>query len=214
MEKTLTTANELCKIAKSLSSELSLKDRILMGQRPRICPFHVLIDFIEPASSVLDIGCGSGLWLFLLTRMNRIASGWGVEVRPKKIAVANSLKRESDPLEFITQNPADTWPQKSPDILSMIDVLHHIPPVEQKNFIQRIDDTKTRRIIFKDIDPTAKIKSCMNTLHDLVLSQQKPTYCRKEKVAGWLEEMGYRIQHVGRHDMLWYSHYLIVADKA
>jgi len=209
----LSTANELCEIAQALSHDLTLKDRILMGKRPRICPFHVLLDFVEQDSSVLDIGCGSGLWLFLLARLNRIASGWGVEVRSEKIALANSIKRENDPLAFLTQNPTEPWPQKSPDSLSMIDVLHHIPPPEQKNFILRIKATQARRIIFKDIDPTAKIKSGMNTLHDLVLSQQKPTYCRKEKVAHWLEEMGYRIQHLGRHDMLWYSHYLIVADK-
>lgn len=209
----MATVSELCKIAQTLSRDLTLKDRILMGQRPRICPFHVLVDFIEQGSSVLDIGCGSGLWLFLLARLNRIASGCGVEIRSEKIALANSLKRDNDPLMFSALSPEEAWPDQSVDCLSMIDVLHHVPPAEQKNFIQRIGATQARRIIFKDIDPTAKIKSCMNTLHDLVLSQQKPTYCRKNKVAEWLEEMGYRIQHVGRHDMLWYSHYLIVADK-
>ena len=54
----------------------------------------------------------------------------------------------------------------------------------------------------------------MNTLHDLLLSYERPRSCEKETVAKWLEEMGYRISHLGRHDMLWYSNYLIVADKA
>ena len=209
----MASPKELCEIARSLSRDLTLKDRILMGYRPRICPFHDLVDFVEPGSSVMDIGCGSGLWLFLLARLNRIASGWGLEVRPEKIAIANSLKQDDDPLEFIAQSSEATWPLKAVDCLSMIDVLHHVPPPEQKNFIQRIQATQVRRIIFKDIDPTAKIKCCMNTLHDLVLSQQKPGYCRKEKVAGWFQEMGFQIKHMDRHDMLWYSHYLIVAER-
>lgn len=128
----MASPKELCEIARSLSRDLTLKDRILMGYRPRICPFHDLVEFVEPGSSVMDIGCGSGLWLFLLARLNLISSGLGLEVRPEKIAIANSLKQDDDPLEFIAQSPEAKWPLKTADCLSMIDVLHHVPPPRAK----------------------------------------------------------------------------------
>lgn len=207
-------SKELSKLAKSFSQSLGLKDRLLNTWRPRICPFHEIMEYVPDQSRILDIGGGSGLWLYLLSRSKKISFGLGMEVDSAKVDLANAIKTDTDPLEFQVAAPEDPWPSGQFDCLSMIDVLHHVPRSHQRDFLRRIDQTGVNRIIFKDIDPTAKCKAAMNTLHDLVLSHEYPRYCKKETAATWLEEMGYRIVHQGRHDMLWYSHYLIVADKA
>ncbi|MBC8481501.1 MAG: hypothetical protein H8D47_02405, partial [Planctomycetes bacterium] len=97
--------------------------------------------------------------------------------------------------------------------LTMIDVLHHVKLEGQKEFLAKINSVGAGRVIFKDIDPAARVKSIFNTVHDILLSHQRPNYCSKEEVAGWLEEFGFKVSCVKRCDMLWYSHYLIVADK-
>jgi 2-polyprenyl-3-methyl-5-hydroxy-6-metoxy-1,4-benzoquinol methylase len=209
----LPTPKELSEKAKEFSSGLGLKDRLLMVWRPRICPFHIIMDHVPDGSSVLDIGCGMGGWLYFLSRFSKISSGVGVEVSAERIDNANSMKTDDDPLEFAAIEVDDDWPGGSYDCLTMIDVLHHVPPAGQKEFMNRISKLDVKKIIFKDIDPKAKIKSFMNSLHDVVLSKQLPRYCEKDKVAAWLEEMGYEITFSSRCDMLWYSHYLITAEK-
>ena len=210
----VSNARALSRIAKSFSQPLGLKDRLLNTWRPRICPFHDLMEYVPEGARVLDIGCGTGLWLYLLSRTESISFGLGVEVDSVKVNLANTIKRAEDRLEFQSILPEMQWPSGNFDCLTMIDVLHHVPPPRQQDFLRRIEQTGATRIVFKDIDPTAKCKAAMNTLHDLLLSHERPRYREKETVAHWLDESGYRTSHMGRHDMLWYSHYLVVADKA
>ena len=196
-----------------MAADLSFTERFLMMHRPQICPFHVLMEHVPQGSRVLDIGCGAGLWLLLLSRTGRIAGGTGVELAQAKIDIANSIKSRGDDLEFHALSSETPWPQGEYNCLSMIDVLHHVPVPQQRDFLGRIADTSARTVIFKDIDPKAIVKRRMNSLHDMLLAHQLPRYCEKETVAQWLEQMGFEINHIGRHDMLWYSHYLIVAKR-
>ena len=204
---------ELSDKAKTFSVGLNIVDRLLMVWRPMICPYHILMEHIPAGSSVLDVGCGTGLWLFLLSRFGRLSKGVGIEIDDKKVEIANSIKTPQDNLEFFQFAKEDKWPAGSYDCLTMIDVLHHILPNQQQAFLSKINEINARRIVFKDIDPQAKVKCLTNSLHDILLSRQLPRYCKKEKVAAQLESLGYRIKYIARHDMLWYSHYVIVAGK-
>ncbi len=204
---------ELSDKAKTFSVNLNIPDRLLMAWRPLICPYHILMEYIPPGSSVLDIGCGMGLWLLLLSRFGRLSKGIGVEIDSKKVKIANSIKTPEDNLEFLQFGKEDKWPEGLYDCVTMIDVLHHILPNQQKTFLAKIKEIDTKKIIFKDIDPQAKIKCAMNSLHDMLLSRQLPRYCDKEKVAACFKQLGFTIKYMGRHDMLWYSHYIIVAEK-
>jgi SAM-dependent methyltransferase len=205
--------SELSAVAIAIGKKLKLKERLLMRYRPYICPFHVLMQYVGTDSRVLDVGCGSGLWLYLLSRLKMIAYGVGVEVNADKIACADSLKNPNDTLEFYHLPAEHDWPNVKCDVLTMIDVLHHIPPQQQREFICRIDKSGIKTVIFKDVDPAAGLKSVMNSVHDLVLSHQLPHYCSRGKIAKWLEEIGFSIVRNERCDMLWYSHYVIVAER-
>lgn len=200
-------------VASGLSGRFGFKDRMLFNLRPYICPFHVLISFVRQGCDILDIGCGRGLWLYLLMKANRIHQGMGIDVSESLIESARSIRPDNFNLYFSVIKPDQNLPEGDFDCVSMIDVLHHVPVESQEKFIKNISSTKTKRIIFKDIDPDAKIKSRFNTLHDVVVSGQVPKYCRPELVKQWLIESGFEITAGDRADMLWYSHYYIVADR-
>ena len=204
---------QLSDTARSFSGSLCAKDRFLATYRPYLCPFHVLMEHVPQDCSVLDVGCGGGLWLLLLSRSGRISSGVGFDVRADKTESANSIKNEDDNLEFIQLGIDDNWPNGSFDCLTMIDVLHHVPLEQHNDFLGRIEQARAKRIVFKDIDPASGFKSFMNTVHDVVLSHQVPKYSKRAGVVECFEGMGYAIVENLRCDMLWYSHYLIVAEK-
>lgn len=203
----------LSKITKRLSKNLGLKEKFIMTYRPYICPFHKLIDFFPKKAKILDIGCGSGLWLYLLWELGLTSEGLGIEIDKNKIKDALSLKKQNCNLDFKIYSGKDGFPHEHFDCVSLIDVIHHIPENEQRSFIKKIAALDTELIIFKDIDPASKIKASMNSLHDLVLSQQKPKYCRIKDISTWLKEEGFETQEISRCDMLWYSHYYIIARR-
>jgi 2-polyprenyl-3-methyl-5-hydroxy-6-metoxy-1,4-benzoquinol methylase len=192
---------------------MSFADRLRMSWRLRICPFHRLIEHVPQDSKVLDIGCGDGLWLFLLAEMNRIREGIGVDISPQRIQKAERLKGSRNQLRFLAVKPGDPWPAEPVDCVTMIDVIHHVPTQEHKTFVQQAAGTTARRILIKDIDPASSFKSMANTLHDLFLSRQRPHYCRPEDICLWLKESGFSEFFLQRCDMIWYSHVLIVADR-
>jgi len=172
-----------------------------------------MLEYVPENSKILDIGCGSGLWLQMTKEFRKIKKGLGIEVCYDKVETAKKLSKGIDQLEFCYMEITKECPPQDFDVVSMIDVLHHVPIENQQLFIGNLKKINPDRIIFKDIDPNAKIKSKMNTLHDLTVAHQRPQYRKPDDVCQWLEDLGYRITHNQRHDMLWYSHYLIVADK-
>jgi 2-polyprenyl-3-methyl-5-hydroxy-6-metoxy-1,4-benzoquinol methylase len=207
------TPRELQNIITQYSKGLPFIERTLMNWRPRICPFHLLIETIPTNAKVLDIGCGTGLMLFLLSHFERISTGVGIEVYQKKIEIAQSLPWKDGRVSFLHTHPNDAWPVTDIDCILMIDVLHHIPVRQQRAFFQRIRQSHANTVIFKDINPRKKFKALMNTFHDIALSRQNPHYLKPEIVASWLQEMGFTDIQISYPEMLWYSHYLIVAKK-
>lgn len=202
----------LCRMAAQIARKLEGFSRFKLTYRPRICPFHVLMDYVPVGGRVLDIGSGMGLWLLLLSRSGVLGRGTGVEVTADLTEKAQRLAEPRDSLEFLHQDTDQGWPKSDWDCLTMIDVLHHVPRNEQEPFLERIGETGATRIIFKDIDPKAVFGSAMNTLHDLVVSGQKPQYPAPEMIERKLEQMDYRIIASGQVRMLWYPHYYIIAD--
>jgi protein-L-isoaspartate O-methyltransferase len=59
-------ADELALLAQQLYVGGPYLMRKMMHYRIRICPFECLVPHIPPRASVLDVGCGAGLFLALL----------------------------------------------------------------------------------------------------------------------------------------------------
>jgi ribosomal protein L11 methylase PrmA len=56
--------------------------------RPYIFPFHLSLYHIPHGASVLDVGCGPGLFLLLLAKLGRIQSGVGFDIDHAAIQAA------------------------------------------------------------------------------------------------------------------------------
>ncbi len=206
---------DISKILANAYPDCSFLTNFLIRWRPYICPFHELIRSIPKSKSVLDVGCGIGLMSVLLSHLGKAKKVVGIDVSQKAIDTARSAVVPLDcdvTFEYLSKDKP--WPDGDFDTIVSVDVLHHIPAAEQRDFIRRLAHTGFKaNVVFKDISPKPFWKALANIAHDLLLSRQW-THPRSEvEVEKWLQEEGLSIVVSRRLDTLWYSHYLIVAKR-
>jgi 2-polyprenyl-3-methyl-5-hydroxy-6-metoxy-1,4-benzoquinol methylase len=206
--------SELSRLAQELFPDGPLLVRKMQHWRPYICPFELLVEAVPPRATVLDIGCGGGLFLALLSRLRDDVRGEGVDNSPLAIRCAQALARDRGlPVRFEQRDlERGDWPDGEWDVVSIIDVLHHIAPGKQREVLVKAASRVKRGgiLIYKDMCRRPAWMAAMNRLHDLVLARQWIHYLPVEQAAAWLEEAGLTLQQRTDCRRLWYGHELRV----
>ena len=217
----MSTPKELSQLASTLFLGGSAKYRLMQKYRPYICPYDALIEYVPQGSSMLDIGCGGGLFLGLLTGTNRIKHGHGFDSSEDAIETAKRMAAEAKTkgytadLLFEARSADAEWPDSTYDVVSLIDVMHHVPPpAHQKvinNAIERIKPGG--RFIYKDMCSRPFWMAFANRMHDLVLAKEWINYVNVSDVIEWGTSAGLRVAHQSRINQLWYGHELVVFER-
>jgi 2-polyprenyl-3-methyl-5-hydroxy-6-metoxy-1,4-benzoquinol methylase len=209
------SARELSQTARELFAEAPLVPRTLQTYRPYICPFDVLLEFVPASSTVLDIGCGAGLFLALLAKYKGVAAATGVDLNAQAISIANAMKERAHlgaQVEYMVGSASGELPGGEFDVVSMIDVLHHVPP-EAQNDALRQAAAKVRPgglFVFKDMGRRPHWRAAANRLHDLVVARQWINYCPIASVERWTIDRGFDLVTRDDRNMFWYRHELRV----
>lgn len=212
-------ADALARLARRLYVGGPYGMRKLMHYRIRICPFERLIPLVPPGASVLDVGCGGGLFLALLSGAVRDLAGVGFDSSRVAIETAARMAEEvrnaglPAELRFVRLDVAEPWPSGTFDVVSMVDVLHHVPPAHQKSVFERaIESVKPGGILlYKDMADHPAFEAGMNRLHDLVVARQWIHYVPIRCVEEWAGGLSV----VQREELrrFWYRHELRVFRK-
>jgi len=166
---------------------------------------------------VLDVGCGAGLFLGLLASCGRGIRGVGFDVSPGAIATAKQMaERFNGQLQFHRLDVDEPWPRETFDVVSIIDVTHHVPPARQRRMIATAASHVAPGgvLLYKDMCRRPRWRAAANRLHDLLLARQWIHYLPVESVEHWAAEEGLGLEHEERIDMLWYGHELRVFRRA
>jgi 2-polyprenyl-3-methyl-5-hydroxy-6-metoxy-1,4-benzoquinol methylase len=189
--------------------------RFVIKYRPYICPFEEILSRIPPDSELLDVGCGIGLMgvLALITKRARRVVGFDISHRDIEIG-RGAVVPEGAELDLHSINLGG-WPLGQFDVVTCIDVLHHIPPDLQRKFCARLVGSirPGGLVLFKDISPKPRWKAWANRLHDLIMARQWIHYRSADEVTRWFGEDGLTLFEACRLDRFWYAHYLISAGK-
>lgn len=214
----VSTPQELSEIAQRVFRKGPLLLRRLQHYRPFICPFGELLSLVPPGSSVLDVGCGGGLWLALLRETGRLARGVGFDSSRRAIELARTISPSArfagTPLEFHHLPAEDPWPPGEFDVVSIVDVLHHVPrnvaPALFKLAMERVKPGGI--LLYKDIYP-GSWRSVCNRMHDLALARQWINLVPTARVIGWAQDAGFRLRSTREINTWWYGHVLCVFEK-
>ena len=219
----------LAAVAGQLFADGPLKLRLLQRYRPYLCPFHKLLPLVPPSATVLDAGCGGGLFLGLLASTRGLARGLGFDSSPEAIEVARrmSLRLPATVAAHSTQHTAhstrsqltfehrrveDRWPDEEFDVVSLIDVMHHVAPTEQRTLIHLAAERVRPGglLLYKDMCQRPLWRATANRAHDLLLARQWIHYVPIASVITWARDEGLTAERQEVLNQLWYGHELVV----
>ncbi len=192
--------------------------RTLQSLRPYICPFDDLLDQIPAEAHILDVGCGAGLLLGLVAQTYPHATGIGFDSSGHAILAAQKMAATNgfaDRIRFEHRAVGDAWPTGPFDAVSLVDVLHHIPPEHQQSVIEQsfAHVCPGGVLIYKDMGQRPLFSALWNRAHDLVLARQWIHYRAIADVRRWLDAQGAQITKTDARSMGPYAHELIIAKK-
>jgi 2-polyprenyl-3-methyl-5-hydroxy-6-metoxy-1,4-benzoquinol methylase len=192
--------------------------RLVQPLRAYICPFADVIDLVPRDSKVLDVGCGSGLFLLFLASFGKLRRGVGFDVSEEAVATANvARQRLADPdlLHLAVRAVEQGIPPGDWTVVSAIDVIHHIPPAHQPQFIRDLCAATPpgARLIIKDMVAQPMWRAMANRLHDLLMAKQWVHHVSPEQVESWVTDPAMSCVHRSRRNMLWYGHWTLVFER-
>jgi 2-polyprenyl-3-methyl-5-hydroxy-6-metoxy-1,4-benzoquinol methylase len=206
--------------ARHLFREADGLNGALQRWRPYVCPFGPLIEAVPPGAVVLDIGCGGGLFLGLLADAERLGRGVGVDTSDAGIATANRMRESNalqQTLEFHRTDASDRPPGGPYDVVTLIDVLHHLPPATQRKALVDacVMVRPGGRLIVKEIATRPRWRAVANRIHDLIIARQWVHHIAPDAIMDALAAADIAGSWVPtrRFDTLWYGHVVMVFDK-
>jgi len=102
--------------------------------RFRAVPFAELVHAVPPTGSLLDIGCGFGLWLNYLSLVHPGLTLEGIDHDKRKIDVAQTSAR---PGVGFRLTGSDSPVEGNYDIITLVDVLYLLPPEAKTRLLQQ-----------------------------------------------------------------------------
>jgi 2-polyprenyl-3-methyl-5-hydroxy-6-metoxy-1,4-benzoquinol methylase len=182
-----------------------------------VCPLNNLIDKIPENSKLFDLGCGTGAFLLdALTQRNLKLVG-GSETNEKLLNYAkNLLSKHSSNFKsdyFIESAMPPNFINQF-DVITLIDVLHHIPIKEQHSYLSNLYSNMNQNAIFilKDIDAASPL-AIFNKIHDFVFSGNGYQEQSFRNIKNQCELIGFKHVFEEKIRKLWYPHYLLIMKK-
>jgi 2-polyprenyl-3-methyl-5-hydroxy-6-metoxy-1,4-benzoquinol methylase len=212
------SAAELSAIATRLYRYGARFGRLLQRYRPFICPFEEVLADVPAGARVLDVGCGRGLLLGLLATSGRIKDAVGFDSSAPAIAEARSMARSAGLDHCLTFTRLDAeadWPDGAFDVVTMVDVLHHVPPAAQRAVILQAAGAVRPggRFIYKDMASRPSWMALANRPHDLLLVREWIHSAALEEVESRCLGAGLRPVRRYAASRFWYRHEALVLAK-
>ncbi|MFQ5801485.1 MAG: class I SAM-dependent methyltransferase [Candidatus Methylomirabilales bacterium] len=143
--------------------------RLRVLGRYLLCPYSCLLGLFPPAGRILDVGCGDGLLLFLLSLEPESQARTHAGIDPDKDKISVARRARIDNAEFHL-GEVSTLPSDAYDCVAIIDVLYLLPKSQWAEFLENSVRVlrKSGLLIVKEIADKPRWKSWFAYIEEIL----------------------------------------------
>lgn len=165
---------------------------------------------------LLDVGSGYGTFCCILSEKRSGMGIVGIEMDKTRVDTANSRVVDNPNLKFSCGDILNCFTNKKFDVVTCIDVIHHIPREDHIPVFKKINELlkDDGLLIIKDMDDRPFCKYLWNYMHDIIMTRcMKLSYVPEREMLTMLEKSGFAVEYATNIPNLLYAHYVVVSKK-
>lgn len=192
-----------------------LAARIYTTLRFILSPMIKIEPFIPKSGNILDLGCGSGIFANLLSLGSNERNVLGVDLIQKRIEIAQRISGANPHLEFVVGN-VNTVPIDGYDIVTLIDLLHHMVLMDQEELLRNIYNHLCHDgvLIIKDLEKSPYWKYIFHYIQDTISYKGEKLYFRsREEMKTLLRIIGFSVEIISLARGFPHPHILYICRK-
>ncbi|ASP34115.1 hypothetical protein CHH27_13385 [Labrenzia sp. VG12] len=189
--------------------------RRLISARPYVCPFDEIERHVPPGARLLDVGSGNGSLLAILLAAGRIREAVGCDVHEGALVSARTAAGRTghgEQVSFQKIGGFEDLPSDRFDVVTMIDVLHHIAEKDRARAVaQSLERVAPDGIfLFKDMVEGPFWRRLAHNLDDYIFSGEWVTQVKTAALRRQVLESGFDLVEEREIPRLWYGNTLLV----
>lgn len=204
--------------------EASFRKKIYNFIRIKTCPFEAIQEFVPQDGTIVDMGCGTGFFLNIISLDNKRRELLGFDVDRRKINVALRSTKGRNNIKFSVAdiiNKEFNLPLKT-KCITLIDVLYYLDFTQKRELLAKcyraLDGEGV--IIIKDINKEASLKFLWTFLQEFLavkvfhITVADGLYFEgRENSVSLLKESGFVVKTFDLNRRYFYPHILYVGKK-
>ncbi|MBC8505236.1 MAG: class I SAM-dependent methyltransferase [Chloroflexi bacterium] len=178
-----------------------------------------LEQYLPHNGTVLDVGCGFGLFSFFFALSADERKMIGVDINANRIATAKIVREKlglDGHIDFRVSDVAD-YPFREPvNAIVVLDLFHHVPRQTAQRMLERFQDILQVDgvLIIKDITAKPWLKMAFTWILDKMMDFRGPLhYYTKEEMLTLVETHGFDVKTHRLIDILPYPHVMYICRK-
>lgn len=188
--------------------------RLYARLRMILAPIVEIEEYVPRTGNILDLGCGSGIFANILAVGSPERKVFGVDIAGDRIETARKLSRGNPNLEFVTGD-VNSIPFERFDVVTLIDLLHHMPYEKQDELMKKIYDKMDENniLIIKDLEKAPYWKYIFHYIQDSISCRARLYFRSAGEMEGLLRKTGFQVETVSLADGYPHPHILYKCRK-